>query len=206
MSSITSLTIEAADPAATTAICAALRVSERIGARAGGEPSVGFRGFSISLVVSQPGNVDALLNAAVEAGANVVKPAEKSLWGYGAAFQSPDGTSWTLASSAKKDSGPVSLDIEDIVLLLGVADVKASKQFYVERGFNATRSFGGKYAEFADTRGGLTLALNPRKLAAKNAGVSPDGSGSHRLLIGGDAGSFTDADGFVWEQAAQRVG
>jgi hypothetical protein len=35
---------------------------------------------------------------------------------------------------------------------------------------------------------------------AKDAGVSPDGSGSHRIVIGSEAGSFTDPDGFAWEQ------
>jgi hypothetical protein len=34
---------------------------------------------------------------------------------------------------------------------------------------------------------------------AKDAGVSPDGSGLHRLVIGSDAGPFTDPDGFAWE-------
>jgi hypothetical protein len=30
---------------------------------------------------------------------------------------------------------------------------------------------------------------------------SPDGTGSHRLVIGSDAGPFTDPDGFAWEAA-----
>jgi hypothetical protein len=33
------------------------------------------------------------------------------------------------------------------------------------------------------------------------AGVSPDGTGSHRLVIGSDAGPFTDPDGFAWDAA-----
>jgi hypothetical protein len=37
---------------------------------------------------------------------------------------------------------------------------------------------------------------------AKDAGVPPEGSGSHRLVIGGDVGSFTDQDGFEWEAVA----
>jgi hypothetical protein len=31
--------------------------------------------------------------------------------------------------------------------------------------------------------------------------AAPDGTGSHRLTIGSDAGSFTDPDGFSWETA-----
>jgi hypothetical protein len=36
---------------------------------------------------------------------------------------------------------------------------------------------------------------------AGGAGVPPEGSGSHRLAIGGDAGSFMDPDGFEWRPA-----
>jgi hypothetical protein len=36
----------------------------------------------------------------------------------------------------------------------------------------------------------------------EDAGVSPDGSGSHRIVIVSDAGSFSDPDGFVWEAAS----
>jgi len=34
-----------------------------------------------------------------------------------------------------------------------------------------------------------------------DAGVSPDGTGSHRLMLGSDAGPFTDPDGFAWDAA-----
>ena len=42
----------------------------------------------------------------------------------------------------------------------------------------------------------------PLRFLAKDAGVAPEGSGAHRLAIGGDAGSFTDPDGFEWEAVA----
>ena len=42
----------------------------------------------------------------------------------------------------------------------------------------------------------VKLGLYSRKALAKDAGVAPEGSGSHRLVIGGAA--FTDPDGFVW--------
>jgi hypothetical protein len=44
----------------------------------------------------------------------------------------------------------------------------------------------------------VKLALYGRRALAKDAGVAPDGTGSHRLMIGGDAGPFTDPDGFAW--------
>lgn len=49
----------------------------------------------------------------------------------------------------------------------------------------------------------VKLALNGRRSLAKTAGVPADGSGSHRIVIAGDAGPCTDPDGFAWEGAAQ---
>ncbi len=38
-------------------------------------------------------------------------------------------------------------------------------------------------------------------LGAGDVAVPVDGTGSHRLVLGSDAGSFTDPDGFAWEAA-----
>ncbi|MFE9627855.1 glyoxalase, partial [Streptomyces sp. NPDC006527] len=115
------------------------------------------------------------------------------------------GTIWQVASSSKKDTGPATRQIDEIVLLLGVENVKASKQFYVERGLAVAKSFGSKYVEFATGSGPVKLALYKRRGLAKVVGVSPDGTGSHRLTIGGDAGQFTDPDGFGWTAASQSA-
>jgi hypothetical protein len=88
------------------------------------------------------------------------------------------------------------------VLLLGVADVAVSKRFYVDRGLAVAKSFGRKYVEFATPSTHVKLALYGRRALAKDAGVSPDGTGSHRLIIASDAGPFTDPDGFAWEAAS----
>ena len=85
------------------------------------------------------------------------------------------------------------------MLLLGVEDVKATKAFYVEHGLPVGKSFGSKYVEFDTPGAAVNLALYSRKAAAKNAGVDPEGSGSHRIVVAGDVGGFTDPDGFVWE-------
>ena len=151
----------------------------------------------MSLVVPQPATVNAFIDSAVDAGATEVKPAAKSLWGYGGVVQAPDGTIWTVASSSKKDTGPAAREVEAIVLQLGVTDMAASKQFYLDHGLTVAKSFGSRYVEL-DT-GPIRLTLNKRGSLAKTAGVSPDGTGSHRLLIGGDAGALTDPDGFAWE-------
>jgi hypothetical protein len=84
---------------------------------------------------------------------------------------------------------------------LGASDIVASKRFYVERGLEVARSFGRRYVEFAGPSSNVKLALYGRRALAKDAGVAPDGTGSHRIAIGSDVGPFTDPDGFVWEAA-----
>ena len=199
MVSIESVTLEVADPdAANRFYTAAFGLGPQLHLRASQEPTTGFRGFTLSLVVSQPDTVRSLFGSALDAGATALKPAAKSFWGYGGVLQAPDGTIWKVTSSAKKDTGPATRQIDQVVLLLGVADVLASRRFYVERGLDVAKSFGRKYVEFATGPSPVKLALYGRRAAAKDAGVSPDGTGSHRLLIDSDAGSFDDPDGFAW--------
>jgi predicted lactoylglutathione lyase len=200
--SLTSVTLEVADPEAAHRFYTAFGVDTHIRLRASTAQSSGFRGFTLALTVSRPAAVDSFLGAAVDAGATVLKPAAKSMWGYGGVVQAPDGTIWKVATSAKKDTGPAAHEIDEIILLLGVEDVKASKQFYVGRGLTVARSFGGKYAEFASGESSpVKLALYKRRGLAKDLGVPADGLGSHCLVLGGTAGSFTDPDGFAWETA-----
>jgi len=197
MSTVTKVVLEVDDAAAAEIFYKALGVEEFVEVRSSSEPTSGFRGFTLSLVCSQPGNVDAFVDAALAAGATAIKPAAKSFWGYGAVVQAPDGTLWKIAASSKKDSAPVEQRFDDLVVLLGVSDVKATKQFYADRGLGVAKSFGSKYVEFDAAP--VKLALYGRKAAAKDAGVSPEGSGSHRIALGGTLGAFTDPDGFVWE-------
>lgn len=199
MTSIASVILEVPDPSASEAFdAAAFALGTRLGFRASQAPTSGFRGFTMSLGVSQPGNADALLDAAVGAGATTIKPAKKSLWGYGGVVQAPDGTIWKVAAPSKKDTGPATRHVDAVVLLLGAADVGASKRFYVERGLSVAKSFG-KYVEFDLSSSGIELALLGRGALAKDAGVPPDGSGSHRIVVRSDIGSFSDPDGFTWE-------
>jgi len=206
MAAIGSVLLEVPDTAAAESFhTAAFGVDARVGVRAADAPTSGFRGFTLSLVVSQPSTVDSLVGTALDAGATPLKPVTKSFWGYGGVVRAPDGTIWKVATSAKKDSGPATRQIDDIVLLLGVADVKASKRFYVERGLSVAKSFGSKYVEFGTPAGQVRMALYGRRALAKDAGVPEDGTGSHRIVIGGDAGAFTDPDGFPWEAVSVRA-
>jgi hypothetical protein len=204
MASIESVTLEVAEPTAVNGFyTAAFGLDSQVRLRASEAPTTGFRGFTLSLTVSQPGTVDGLIDTALDAGASPLKPAAKSLWGYGGVVRAPDGTIWKVATSAKKDTGPATRQIDRVVLLLGVADMAESKRFYVDRGLAVAKSFGRKYVEFDTASSPVKLALYGRRALAKDAGVSPEGTGSHRLVIDGDAGSFTDPDGFAWETASQ---
>ena len=209
MNSIDTITLEVADLQAAHAFYAAafgpaFGTDLPIELRASDAPTSGFRGFTISLVVSQPSTVHALTDAALAAGATELKPAAKSFWGVGGVVQAPDGTIWKIATSAKKDTGPATHTVDEVVLLMGVSDVKATKAFYVDKGLEVAKSFGSKYVEFAAPASAVKLALYGRKAAAKDAGVPAEGSGSHRLAIRSSAGSFSDPDEFAWESSSSH--
>jgi uncharacterized glyoxalase superfamily protein PhnB len=204
MTSIESVTLDVADlSAAERFYTTAFGLDgDRLRLRASEEPTSGFRGFTLSLIVAQPADVRGFFDAAVAAGATPLKPVSKSLWGYGGVVQAPDGTIWKFATSGKKDTGPATRHIDAMVLLLGVADVAASKRFYVDHGLVVGKSFGPMYVEFAGDSAPVKLGLYRRRALAKDAGVTPDGSGSHRLAIGGTSGAFTDPDGFSWQASS----
>jgi hypothetical protein len=202
MTSIDSVTLEVPDPSAVSAFYAtAFGLGTRVGVSAAHASTAGFRGFTLSLVVSQPASVNALLDAAIGAGATPLKPAAKSFWGYGGVVAAPDGTIWKVATSAKKDTGPATTQVDEMVLLLGAEDVAASRQFYVDHGLAVAKSFGRKYVQFATPSSSIGLGLYGRVALAKDAGVAAEGSGSHRIVIDSGYGPFTDPDGFTWRAA-----
>ena len=201
MANIDSVTLEVTDPSTARSFYdAAFDLGDKLQLRSTDAPTSGFRGYHLSLVASQPGNVNALFDAAVAAGATVLKPVAKSMWGHGGVVQAPDGAIWKLATSAKKDSGPASREVDEIVLLLGADDVSASKKFYVEHGLTVGKSFGS-YVDFKMGSSPIGLGLYKHRALAKDAGVPPEGTGSHRLAVNSDLGEFTDPDGFAWEPA-----
>lgn len=58
----------------------------------------GFRSFTLAHNVGSPAEVDAVLAAALAAGATLVKPAQKAEWGgYSGYFADPDGVLWEVA-------------------------------------------------------------------------------------------------------------
>ena len=203
MTNINTLTLQVADvEAAKSFYNEAFGIGDRLRFEQATPPTSGFRGFVISLVVADPAVVDSFIEPAIAAGARVVKPAKKSFWGYGGVLQAPDGTLWKIAASSKKPTGAPLRVVDSLVLLLGTSDITASKAFYVDHGLTVAKSYGRKYVEFEAADGAVTLALYGRKAAAKDAGVPPEGSGSHRLVVGSDADAFVDPDGFAWSPAS----
>ncbi|WP_040702275.1 VOC family protein [Nocardiopsis ganjiahuensis] len=204
LTSIETLILDVADPGAAGRFYSdAFGLGSEVTPRAAEPATSGFRGFTISMVVSQPSTVDSLVGTALEAGATVLNPVARSLWGYGGSVRTPDGAICTIASSSKKDTGPATREIDDLILQLGVTDVTESKKFYVGQGLAVANSFGGKYVQFASGSGAVKLALYKRKGLAKVAGVAPEGTGSPRLTVGNDTAAFTDPDGFAWEAVRQ---
>jgi len=75
MTTIESVTLEVADPTATNRFhAAAFGLGTQVRQRASEEPMAGFRGFTLSLVVSRPATVDGLIGAALDSGATPLKP------------------------------------------------------------------------------------------------------------------------------------
>lgn len=200
MTRIRFVTIEVDGGTAAEHFYRTLALDDHVRVRQSEAPTAGFRSFTLSLIAAQPANVDSIMQAGLDAGARLVTPATRSLWGYGGTLQAPDGTICTVASSSKKNRGPAALQIDHLVIQLGVSDVAASKRFYLERGVAVAKGIGRRYVEL-DTAP-VKVALLRRGALAKAAGVPADGSGSHRLAIASDGGTFTDPDGFVWEDSA----
>ena len=185
MTSIDSVTLEVADPTAAHHFYAsAFGLGPELRLRASDAPTTGFRGFTLSLTVSQPATASALIDAALRAGATPLKPAAKSLWGFGGVVQAPDGTIWKVATSKKKNTGPATGEIDKIVLLLGAADVAASKRFYVDRGLAVAKSFGAASTSSSTCRRvpsrsvSTAVAPSPRTPASLRMGVARTGSSS----------------------------
>jgi uncharacterized glyoxalase superfamily protein PhnB len=208
MNSIGSVTLQVADlPAAECFYESAFALDDRLRLAAGAEETSGFRGYTLSVVVGQPADVDPLFDAALLGGARELKPAKKQFWGgYSGVVEAPDGAIWKVATEAKKNRGPATRAIEGVTLILGTADIAASRNFYTEQGLTVAKKYGGRYVEFEAATNSIRLGLYKRRGLAKDAGVPVEGSGSHRLVIGSDSGRFTDPDGFVWALGAGSGG
>ncbi|MEV4422630.1 transketolase C-terminal domain-containing protein [Patulibacter sp. NPDC049589] len=185
MTSVEHVTLEVADPTAAKIFYTdVLGLGAWVRVRASQEPTTGFRGFTLSLILAQPANVNAIIDAALEAGATTIKPAEKSLFGYGGVVRAPDGTIVTVASSSKKDTGPATRRIDDVVIQLGVADVAAAtgRVLIVDE----TRRSGGVGEGVLAALVDGAFVGSVRRVAAADAPV-PLGPAAQQVLVGEDA-------------------
>lgn len=202
MTTINRLILEADDADAARKVHEALGVAELMEYRDATSPASGFRGFTVSVLVGQPADVDQRIGAATAAGATELKPITTSMWGYGGVLQAPDGSIWKVATSAKGDD-PATGEIGSVVLLLGATDVKASKRCYVDQGFAVGKSFVNRYVEFELSDSPIKLVLYPRRGLAQDAGVdvraAAGETGSPRMTVVGGTTAFTDPDGFAWQ-------
>ncbi|GIH97043.1 VOC family protein [Planobispora siamensis] len=175
-----------------------LRRIDALAAETGTDPAAsGFRGCVLSCVVNQPGEVEALLDAATANGATVVRPARKRLFGeFTAVYRAPDGAVWKLAAAGGKDTGPLRTPVKPVesAIYLGVARPKASKVFYEALGMSADHDYGDKFVDFTVAGGVHRLGLLPRKALAKDAGVEEDGHGFPAVVLTHIAASRDDVD------------
>lgn len=175
-----------------------LHGADALATDAGAESAtMGFRGYVLNLIVGQPSEVETLLDAAVQGGAKVLKPAKKGLFGgFSAVYRAPDGAIWKLSAPTKKDTGPAADPprATEFVTLLGVAEPKAAKAFYESLGMTADRDYGNKFVDFSLVAGKPRLGLMPRKALAKDAGVDEDGTGFRSLVLHHRVGSREEVD------------
>ncbi|MEH3052545.1 MAG: VOC family protein [Patulibacter minatonensis] len=160
----------------------------------------GFRGFAISYLVAEPGEVDALVARTVAEGGEEMKPARQGFFGgYAAVVRTVDGSLWKIASERKKDWGKVGeppVPIE-VGALLGVASPKASKAFFTALGLATDRGRGSRHADVGTTPGAVRLGLLPREGLAKDLGNEPWGSGFAALELTLAAASLEELDAIL---------
>jgi uncharacterized protein len=159
-----------------------------------------FPGLVVSYIVDQPSEVESLLNAAAEHGADILKPAKKGFFGgFTAVFRAPDGAIWKLATDKKKDSGPAAEppNPSETVCILGVADPKESKAFYTSLGMTVDRDYGKKFIDFEFDAGASRLGLLRRTELAKDAGVDGNGGGAAATMLVSRQQSREDVDALL---------
>ena len=171
-----------------------------------GVPSAtsGFRGYTLNYTVNQPGEVEAVLSAAEQCGATVVKPLKKSLFaGVSAVFRAPDGAIWKVAAPTRKDTGPVGQPPKptETIAILGVDAPTASRDFYSSLGMPVDRDYGNTFIDFQVTPGLCRMGLMTRKSLAKDAGVDADGTGFQAVVFNHEVETRGEVDILLAEAA-----
>lgn len=162
----------------------------------------------VTYVLEQPSEVRAVMAAAIERGAQVLKPAKKALFGsFSGSFRAPDGLVWKLASDKGRNTAEASTEPRptEVTFILGVREPKESRGFYMGLGMKVDRDYGSKYIDFAPVTGAARLCLMQSPVLAKDVGIDDSAEASPITLVHragdhspGAQDSFIDPDGFVW--------
>lgn len=148
--------------------------------------TLAFPGYVVTYALTKPSEVQAVMNAAAEAGAQVLKPAKKALFGsFSGSFRAPDGSIWKVAADSNKNKG-ASEGVPrptEISIILGVKDPKASRTFYQALGMATDRDYGNKYIDFQPQQGAARLCLMQRAVLAKDVGINEPGEGTGGLSL-----------------------
>lgn len=165
----------------------ALQPQDKLAAAAGFPPSTsGYRGYVVTYIVSQPTEVEMVMKAAIEAGAEVLKSTKKALFGsFAGVFRAPDGAIWKVTSATNKDTSPAGKPPRpsETTIILGVEKPKSSKAFYQALGMTVDRDYGNKYIDFTPTPGVSRLCLMERGVLARDVRVDKAGSGFSQMIL-----------------------
>ena len=167
----------------------------------------GFGGVVLSVVVARSGDVDALLEGATAAGATIVKPGKKILFGaFSGAYRAPDGSLWQVTAPKKGEGagGPTPPTATETQAMLGAADPRTSKAFYVALGMTPDRDYGSKYLDFAPGPGAGRLAFMTRGALATQVAADPAASAAAGVVLGVTVEDAGEVDAVL--AAATRAG
>jgi uncharacterized protein len=153
----------------------------------------GFRAFTLSYILESADDVDQILNRLEHHGGRVSKPPKNAAWGYSAYVTDPSGYLWKIASSKRRPllgrrepaaSNGRAINPQEVPITIGVADMRRAKAFYAEGlGLPVKKAFGTKFVMFSGEDGTSDLGMYKREALAKDAAVSPAGSGFHGFSI-----------------------
>lgn len=172
--------------------------------------SAGLRA-ALAAITPGPSGVTAIIAAAEKAGARVIKPAKKQLFGeFAGSVRAPDGSLWKLAAASKRDprgdAGSASQATTETAVYLAVASPKTSKKFYEALGMTTEHDYGDTFVDFTVSGGRSRLGLIPVKGLAKDLGISGDepATGCPGVALRHNAGSRKAVDALV--AAAESAG
>lgn len=172
-----------------------------------GATGSGFPGWVLGSIVSHPGEVHALVEAATDCGASILKAPKKQLFGeFAASYRAPEGTVWKLAAASKKNRRPVPSPVRPVetAVYLGVARPSASKAFYQSLGMSVDRDYGDRFVDFTLAPGRCRLGVLPRKDLAQDVGADERSAGFTALELTHAAASRAEVEALV--AAAQSAG